>query len=462
MNNALIAAVAIVLLAGPAAAQSPATTEDLEQRLRVLERKLELAEEEKAAKAREGASASAGDKGFGIKAADGSYEFRLRGLLQADGRFFSGDEQTLNDTWLLRRMEPAFELTLGKLAYFKLQPQFAGDSAATSDVYGELRFAPAVGLRFGKFKTPGGLEYLQGSAPLVFIERGLPTELGAGRDFGLQLQGELPGGTSYAVAWLNGAPDGRDAVSSDTDNHKELAARLFFEPFKANPGFLQNLGFGIAASSGRKVGTVGDTSLANNAASFNNTLPRYRSPGQNTIFSYRLETATAANGVANTVVADGDHARLAPQLYFYRGGFGLLAEHTTSKQDVARDGVKDTFEHTAWQGVASYVLTGEDASYKGVKPARPYVADGWGAFEVAVRAGGLDIDDDAFAGGAASFADPTRSVSEATTTGIALSWYLTAHVRLALNYDRTSFDGGDTAGDRLDETAVFTRLQLSL
>ena len=103
--------------------------------------------------------ASASEKGFSLKSADGSFEFKLRGLLQADTRFFVGDEppQRFNDTALLRRAEPAFELLLGKLAFFRLQPQFTGDVAAVLEAYGELRFAPAVSLRFGKFKTPLGL-----------------------------------------------------------------------------------------------------------------------------------------------------------------------------------------------------------------------------------------------------------------------------------------------------------------
>jgi phosphate-selective porin len=173
------------------------------------------------ARADDTVSVSSGEKGFGFRNADGSFEFRLKGLLQTDVRFF--DASVANDTFVLRRLEPAFELTLGTLAYFKLQPQFAGDTATASDVFGELRFTPAATLRFGKFKTPLALEYLQSSSALAFIERGLPTEVGAGRDFGVQLQGELPGGTSYAIAWLNGAPDGRDAAGSDTDDRKEVA-----------------------------------------------------------------------------------------------------------------------------------------------------------------------------------------------------------------------------------------------
>lgn len=414
------------------------------------------------AQAQAPATATADDKGFGVKSDDGSFEFRLHGLLQADARTFVGDDASagLHDTFLFRRVEPVFEFTLGKLAFFKVQPQFAGDAASTSDVYAELRLHPRLGVRAGKFKEPLSLENLQGGGAIVFTERGFPSELSAGRDFGLQFQGELfSGTTSYAVGYFNGAPDGRDAVSSDTDNRKEAAARLFIEPFRNGDGFLHGLGFGVAGSVGTKL-TALKGNLTGDTANYNNSLPRYRSPGQNTIFSYKIVT-TGVPTAADTVVANGDHTRLTPQLYFYRGSFGALAEWIGSEQDVALGGVTQSFRHSAWQGVLSYVLTGEPAGYKGVgKPTAPYVpeGEGWGAFEIGARYGVLDIDDDAFTQG---FADPAKSVTEARSAGIVANWYLTGNVRVTLDYSATGFTGGAATGDRDREQAVFARLQLS-
>ena len=439
--TAAIAAAAIVGVLVPAGAWAQG---DLEERVRKLE--------QQAADPAAAPTVSAGDKGFGFRSADGGFEFKLHGLLQTDGRFFADDEQTLNDTFLVRRLEPSFEFGLGKLAFFKLQPQFGGDAVGTADMYGELRFQPGLTLRFGKFKSPLVLENLQSSTPLMLVERGLPFELGPVRDMGLMLAGEVLGGTTaYAIAWGNGAPDGREAAASDTDNHKEVAARLFFEPFKNEPGAFRGLGFGLAATQGTKEGLA-------NTATFNNTLPRYRSPGQVVIFTY-LIPATGAN-LTNTVIADGEHTRLSPQLYFYRGSFGLLAEHASSEQEVSLNGVAATFEHEAWQVVASYVLTGEDESFKGLRPNVSYAvgAPGWGAFELSARHGALDIDDGVFG----TYADPAVSVSKAVNTGVALNWYPTANVRISLDYEHTAFDGGAAGGaDRLDEKALLTRLQLA-
>jgi len=455
VRNRIIAA---ALLAGGLTPVLPVLAQaDLDQRLRVLERKLELQDEEAQARSRDGVTTTAGEKGFGWKNADGSFELKFRGLLQADSRIFVGDPAGagLNDTFLLRRVEPTFELTLGSLVFVRLQPQFAGDSASTSDVYGELRFDPAFVVRAGKFKAPLVLENLQSTGALSFVERGYPTELGAGRDLGLQFGGELFGGVvAYALAYSNGTPDGRDTSASDSDNRKEVSGRVFLEPFRQRPGFLQGLGFGVAATHGSKRNTVG-SNAATVTANFNNSLPRYRSPGQATIFTY-LVNATAPTA-ANTVVAAGEHARLSPQLYFYRGSFGLLAEQITSAQEVAIDGASAEFEHDAHQAVLSWVLTGEDAGYKGVKPAAPFTPGGagWGALELAARYGALDVDDAVFP----AYASPAASVSAARTAGAALNWHLTSNARLGLDYEATDFTGGAAAGDRDREQAVLTRCQ---
>ena len=67
--------------------QSPAQKQEkLEQRISILERKLENAEEEAATRAKSGATVSAGERGFSIRSNDGQYDLKLRLLAQADWR----------------------------------------------------------------------------------------------------------------------------------------------------------------------------------------------------------------------------------------------------------------------------------------------------------------------------------------------------------------------------------------
>lgn len=456
-----------LVLAGPALAQSTPTVEDLarrlqalearygvgatsadgqaldlqalDQRLRALERNLELQEEARVAREKSAPVVTVSDKGGAFRSGDGAYELRIRGLLQGDGRFFtSGEPAGSNDTFLLRTARPIIEGTLGRWVGYRFTPEFAGDSTSIVDAYADLKFSPAASVRVGKFTSPVGLERLQSSSALADIERALTSELLPNRDIGVQLQGDLAGGAvSYALGVFNGTVDGRDAPTTNADNEFEYAGRVFFEPLKDSDSFWSGLGFGIGASVGEVQG------------SGNNALARYRTPGQLQFFGYR-----------GAVEADGRRSRWSPQGYFYRDGFGLLAEYASSSQQVRAGGSSADLEHTSWQGTASWVLTGEDASYRGVTPARPFAPGngGWGAWELVARYSQLEIDDAAFP----LFADPAVSARRAEAWVAGVNWYLNSNLKLVLNYLHTGFEGGAAGGaDREDEKAVFTRLQVS-
>lgn len=429
----------------PTASALPGEAVDLDQRLRVIERKLELQAEEAATKAaRDPVVSLTSAKGLSIKAPEG-IELKVRGLVQADGRFFLDDDRApQNDTFLFRRIRPTLEGSWGSLLGFRLTPEFAGDSATVVDAYLDLKFDPRATLRVGKVKGPVGLERLQSGGAIAFVERGFPTELAPNRDIGAQLQGEFfDSRLSYAVGVYNGAVDGRDASTTNPDNEFEYAGRVFWEPFKNAANAWSGLGIGIA-------GSVGETYGAGN-----NFLPRYRTPGQVQFFGY------GAN-----IAADGLHRRISPQGYFYGGRLGVLGEYIRSEQEVRVSsgtgvGRREHLAHDAWQVTGSWVLTGEDASYRGVvKPNRPFAigGEGWGAFELVARYGELDIDDDAFP----LFANRSASASASDAWTLGLNWYLNSNLKLVANYTEASFEGGATAGaDREDEKSVFTRVQLS-
>lgn len=456
-TRSLISLLAFSTFAATAHAAAPdsadaARVEELEQRLLVLERKLEIQSEEAAAKAKDAPVVTASEKGFSLKNAKGDYEIKFSGVAQIDGRYFIGDDSAFRDGFQVRRLRPTIQGSLGKLVAFRFTPEFAGsgfgDSSSIVDAYFDLKFAKAASLRVGKQKGPVGLERLQSGGSIELIERGFPTELVPNRDLGVALFGELAQGTvSYTVGVFNGTADGRDVASAD-DGLKEYEGRLFVEPFKNDYGFLKGLGFGIAGSTGVKDGTGA------------NLLPRYRTPGQNVFFNYG-ETAGATG-----YWATGSHNRYAPQAYFYRNSFGLLAEYVASEQTIARTngGAEQSLSNSAYSVTASYVLTGEDASFKGVKPGKPYAigGDGFGAVELVARVGNLSIDDDAFVGTSATrLANPDVSAKQADSYGLGVNWYLTQNAKLTADYNETRFEGGAAAGaDRNTEKALFTRLTI--
>lgn len=475
--------------------------QELSQQVKVLQRKGELNDEEAAAAKKEAPVVSASERGFSIKSADGNNELRLRGQIQTDARFYpghdgysSGNGSTASpavsapDTALLKQFRPILQGTVAGKYDFLLTPDFGGGKVVVQDAYVDARFTPWAQVKVGKQKTPFGLERLQGDADGKFIERGLPNNLVPNRDIGIQLHGLLAENTiDYAVGVFNGVIDGNSSDSftnSDTDNNidKELVARVFATPFKNDPGLLQNLGVGLATtySDFRGSGLGVNATTAQSASESN--LPSFRSNlGQLPFFKYR----TAAAGATTTTgtFADGERLRWSPQFYYYTGPFGLFGEYVAVDQDVSKlnSDVKrsDRLNNDAWQIVASWVLTGEDAGYTNPIPKRPFdlaTGAGIGAWELVARYGEINIDNKAFkpfgTGTAAaqlarSYADPRASAKQASAWAAGINWYLNRNLKLALDYEETRFDGGWTnaAGtsfeDRPTEKVVSSRLQIA-
>lgn len=419
--------------------------ESLEQKQRILERRLELEQEKALEKAKDTPILGAGKEGFFLKSTDGSFQLKLRGYIQTDGRFFIDDqEQPGTNSFRIRRARPILEGTVFRRFDFRLMTDFGEGQTVLQDAYLDFRYWPQVRLRAGKFKSPVGLERLQSATDLLFVERAFPTSLIPNRDVGVQLHGDVwDGAVTYAVGIFNGVPDGG---SSDFDNYdeKDYEARLFAHPFKhTEVAWLQGLGLGVAGTWGNQEGSASAPNL-----------PSFKTAGQQTFFRYRSD-GTAAG----TVVADDKRFRVSPQSYYYWGPFGLLWEYVLSSQEVKKGATSTRLENTAWQVAVSYVLTGDDTSYKGVKPKRPFGSgsDAWGALELAARYSELHVDQDAFP----IFADPKKAVREAKAWAVGLNWYLNSNVKFAVDYEHTNFDGGSAKGDREDEKVVLSRLQIA-
>jgi phosphate-selective porin OprO/OprP len=415
----------------------------LDQEIRILQRLRELAADSVATAAKSGTTATASKDGFNLKSADGKYSIRFRGYLQSDGRFFPSSELVPStDNLLIRRARPIIEATVGRYFDFRVMPDFGGSSPVIFDAYWEGKFIPQFTVRAGKFKPPVGLERLQSATDIAFAERGFPTNLVPSRDVGLQVAGDFSEGLfAYQIGVFNGAADLANG-GDDLSDAKDFAARVFLQPFKT--GSLKGLGLGVAGSTGKERGTTAATGL-----------PAYRTPGQNTFFRYRTDAAAPAN----TVFADGDRTRISPQGYFYTGPLGLLGEYVISKNEVTRGATTVDLEHTAWQAEGSYFLTGEKAGFRSPAPKKPFdLKEGtWGAFELVARYGEIAVDEAAFP----TYANPASSAQRAAAWGLGLNWHFSRAVKVAVNYERTTFTDGAATGDREPESALITRFQTS-
>lgn len=453
-----IAPALTALLALPPAARADELTQlrdqlhTLEQKLLVLERKQEIRDETAAAAAPATPKITVNDKGVTLASADGANSLKLRGLVQLDHRLFFGDNGLVNNSFVLRRVRLILEGAFARNYSFQIVPEFGGGSATATGAVGILdanfgvTVSPALQLKFGKFKSPVGLELLQSDSWTFFNERSIVTNLVPNRDLGVQAAGEVLGGrVNYAVGVFGGVADGATSTNADFDNEKDVVARVLASPFKNDAGSaVQGLSFGLSGSYGRQKTAAGRTS-------------GYRTDGQQTFFSY-----------LGTTIADGPTWRVSPQLDYRNGSLGLIGEYVLSTVNVrpSATGPKAELQNKGWQLAAGYVLTGEDSSYNCVVPATNFdLSKGtWGAFEVVGRYANLKVDDAAFP----LYASPAASAQGASSLGLGLNWYLGKTVVFKIDYYQTNFDfaagapaSPTTPALRQDEKSFITRFQIA-
>ncbi|HXK60497.1 MAG TPA: porin [Acidobacteriota bacterium] len=437
----------VLLLSIPVTARGQDKTEQLEARIRQLQDQLRVLEQEvrslrsqsdrasqpsptsgkeQSSADRKSPAVNFGDRGLSVESG-GEVRLNVRGYFQADSRTYLGDARIdANRSFLLRRIRPVLELTVFRDFEFRLMPDFAGDSATLFDAYFNWRILPEVQILAGKVKSPTGLERLQSATALMFPERGLPTSLVPNRDIGVELHGNLlDDRLEYALGIFNGTTDGGSVVT-DVDDGKDTVARVFARPF-TSPA-LKGLGIGLAGTYGKHEGTPS----------------RYRTTGQQTFLRF-------APGTAN----DGRVWRFTPQGYYYYGPFGVLAEWAVSSQRLRNGEVRGDIRNHAWQVMGSVVLTGEENSYRGLRPRRSLnPSEGaWGAFEVVARAGRLAIDEEGFP----VFASPVGNADKALNLGIGLNWYPNRSVKFSVDYEVNRLSGGGLE----DEHTLFNRVQFA-
>jgi phosphate-selective porin OprO/OprP len=425
--------------------------QELDQRVRIIDRKLEVEQETALDKAKTTPTVTFSPaRGFHLTTPDGNNDLHIGGLMQIDQRYYLTQTKPTGSEFLIRRLRPILEGTIARYYDFRLMPDFGNGTTLLYDAYADIHYWPELRLRAGKFKEPVGLEELQEDRNLKFVERALPSALLPNRATGADLHGLFwDQRVEYEVGAFNQVPSNTAAVDTSVNDGKDFAARLYFHPFANSDRLpLQNIGLGVA-------GTYGDTRTAT-------TLDTYKSAGQFTLFKY-----------GGTIVGSGPRYRITPQADWYWGPFGFLGEWVQNTQRVGKPVTfhggtsiahPRTISDQAWQVQLSYVLTGEDNGYNGIKPHRDFnpFGSGLGAWEVAARLDQLLIDRDTYNTGLAT---KSAVANEAFEYAVGLNWYLNENVKLMLDYEHTGFHYGASKGttvrDLIDESAVLSRLQIA-
>jgi phosphate-selective porin OprO/OprP len=455
-------------LVSPPSAPSPEVAK-LTSKVNTLERKLEIQDEVTSGTLSKLPIFEAGADGFKITSSDKKHQLRIGSTIQTDYRNFVGDNPP---AWIpgspgfygsvgpnsifLRQARIILDGYVFKDIFFKIMPDFAqnnNNSNLLPDAYVDFAYVPQASLLVGKFKPSISLERLQSDTNTAFLERAFPTNLAPNRDVGIQLHGAfaMPGykietapgpidtknAFTYQVGITDGTGDSGNAFGAGGPtqsfaNNKEFDGRIFAQPFQ-HSGYDWLEGFGIGL-----------------AGSFSNpdhqTIQAQRTPlGQTQFIDYTQLNANTQAG-ARTVTADGNSNRIYPQAFWYKGPFGLMGEYVASTQTLNASGVGGTSRvnnvsqtNSAAQVQVSYVVTGEDNTFDGVKPMRNFdpFHGSWGALQIAARWTELSVDSDTFL-----ILDPTKSARKATAGTFGANWFLNKYALIRFDYEYVSFDGG--------------------
>ncbi len=258
---------ALLLLASLALADTATTpAPSLEDRLRALEERVRLLEDENArlkaaaeaapatpppaavpaAPATAAAPAPPAPAAPAVAQAEGREEkLKVGGMLQIQGEAGDrGDARFPDDheRFLVRRARVSVGGQFMKDVQWRTELELAGTLSSTSglraqltDGYLDWRRGKPAGLRVGQFKTPFGFEQLTSDSKLPTIERTLGSDrLTLGRQPGLQVGGSVQ---KERLTWSVGAFNGVTAnQSGNDDDHMLLATRVAGVPWKGQLG----------------------------------------------------------------------------------------------------------------------------------------------------------------------------------------------------------------------------------
>jgi phosphate-selective porin OprO/OprP len=421
--------------------------------------------------------------GFDIQSADRQFDLQLKGLLQTDDREFltpANNGAAPGDGIYLRRARMIFAGTLWGAYTFRIEPEFgsrlggAGGTSSTTatlaSAFVNVDYYEPLQLALGRFKGPVGYERTQVVSNNMWIENGLTQNLTPQYTQGMLVNGDIDDDVfSYGAGIMD---DVRDNANGDVqaliDNNYSFIGDAYLNPFKKSDiKALQGFGFGVTGS----VGNRGDVRTAANAP-----LATYVTPGQTSLLTY---STTAASGQTITESEDGPAYRLAPVIYYYYGPFGAYGDFALSSVRALRTvsgtgtGITGsrtaTLQNYAWQVVGSYFLTGENATYDGVKPRTNFNVHNhtWGAFQLMARYGELTLDDTYFTSTGKSTdvggAFATQGPRVVRDIGVGLDWYLNSNIKAQIEYDYDSYSGGTwpVTPENADQNVFLTQLQLA-
>lgn len=357
--------------------------------------------------------------GLTFQSNDKAFKLQLGGRIQADAAYF-GDQDPgveeaasggIEDGAEFRRTRLELGGTIYEKAEFKLQYDFSDGVPGFRYVYAGLQDLPGVGtLRVGHMQEPFGMEQLNSSKYITFLERGLPSAFTPSYNTGVMFfEDALEQRMTYSAGLFRETDDFGRGKSGDGYHS---TARLTALP--------------VYGAEGRQLVHLG---VAGSLQSTSEGKVRYRSRPENHIAPFFVDTKEY----------DADDVDLlgfeAASVF---GSLSFQAEYMTA----STKGPEQDADFSGYYGMVSYFLSGEHRPYlrrEGyfgrVIPAHNYrtAGGGVGAWELALRVSGIDLNDGEIAGG------------EMQDYSGGVNWYLNPNMRIMLNYILADLeDAGDS------------------
>jgi phosphate-selective porin OprO/OprP len=427
---------------------------------------------------------------FILETEDGAFQLRIRGNIHFDARFFQSDERGAPHSLDIRRARIDLMGRIHRRFTFRLQPELSG-TPYIRNAWVDAEIAPALHVQLGQMKVPFSTSWLTLDNNLNFIERGAAEPAYPFFDRGVLVWGELSAGALvYSLGVYNGAGTELELPPGDRDDHKELAGRLFLQPFQRSASSLLR---GLYAVIGGTWGNMSQPTLLETKA--------YRSPNLDTyVWRWRTEQLIGTDGrVTDRVAAQIDsRRRIGAELHYLLGPFALSSEYLEthfhdivlyhdfyvgSARSVHEELRRSSGTIRSWSTWASVYLTGEskrvtDAGWRTARPKTFVGENGPGAVELLARYSrtwtgqGLfeSVGVSGFAAGSpslppgyrgttpgagnrvtAAVADGAHAVHEIT---LGVNWSLNPMVRLQLNDVFMWTPAGDRDGDGQDDNLL--------
>ncbi len=337
--------------------------------------------------------------GLTFSDADKNLELKLNASGQFDARSYYLDDSVAPASFDMRRGRLSLSAKLYGFATLQVMGAFE-DQPHLRSATCDLKFHEALRLTVGQMKVPFSTQWLTSDTNVDFLEYAGAEPIYTSIDRGVQVWGDLFGKRiTYTLGAFNGTGLDIDTNKGDIDNYKDVAGRLFLQPFK---------GLEINALEGLYLvgqGTYGRQSVPTR---------RYETRGlasadfASQVWRWRTEQTLGTDGRNTDQIAARVDARSrwGAELHYLNGPFNLAVEWLHVRYEdigiyhqyysgakrlkndlvLMQDGDIDSIT-----GTLSLFLTGEGKTldnngYKQPAPKAPFIGgDGMGAIELLGR-----------------------------------------------------------------------------